>query len=694
MNVKVRKGATLLVTLGFLFSVLVAMGAPSGASSARAGNFDLSIAYKNAENSSVTEGAVGVLVKIEVTVGIAAGGTDVNQLIVTLFINDQQYGTPEGPFPLSSPNTKTVTWEWTPDTYGDFHIKVTAINDDDQQTLTDKEDTFTVRGSDLKLGEVTVSPGEAVIGIDEVTITAKVSNSGNADGIANVTFKLDGTLFVGNNETTIPASGHKDVILVTTFEGLQIEDGEHYITAVLNGQTNNSPPFSLANPRPDIQLKQEPTAEPQEVTITKGAEVNVTITAVLTNAGNVPAVDFQVSFYVDDTLAPAATVTITEAVEPEGTKSVEWNWLVTDATPLGNHTIYVGVGSQTDWPYWASVNITVRGEAHLFIQNLTVFPEAEFEGSTVTITATVANDGTADAVDVPVTLIVGTETVETKNVTVLKGATENVVFTWALPEVEADTELNVKVAVAGFERSANLTVKNRTPVINITDFVVPAELRIGDEVEFRATIKNEGSGDAIELLVEFFDGTTKLTNTTINLTAGSTKDVVVIVNITGIGDVNHTFYVKALGAEKNVTVLVGHKLAPANIIITGFTVKPKKKEGQPKDSTQSYTLTITLKNTGELPGTVVLNVTEGKKLLTPIPITLHIEGGKELTQNITWKVTGEGKHTAVATISGDAAGSPNTKSVSCELHYTPGFEALLLVAAIVVAAAMIRRRKK
>ncbi len=703
-----RRGVSLLMALGFLTCALAAMGPPVGAAGRNQPIFDVQAVFYQADQvtSSYNYNLGGPLT---INLTITNAGANAPNGNVTLSYRDDSFGTTDlmswGPMELSNTTPTELSYIWdspqmSPDMGNNFTVRVSDGTVSVNRSFPIAIEIGSPNITEVTLATTNANPSTLVLGVDEMTINTTIEVQGNQD-MTNGRLVLwldDHEEVIDQMDLPTLALGEERTFSITTnLSEIAVAYGEHFITASVSAgyieDKEASGNFTVVEPVEDVQIL-ELAASPDNLTIHTGESQNVTVTAKLVNNGTAGAVDFPVHFYVDDTMTPADTVPINETLAPAATLEVPWNWMVTDATPLGNHSIYVGVGSQSDWPYWAVVNVTVLGEAHLVIENVTVSPEVELEGSDVLVTVKVRNDGTDNAMDAPVALSVDGEVVAEDNVTIVKGASEEVLLTWTLPEVDEDKDVAIVAKAGASEMSANVTIRNRAPLINITAFVLPEELRIGDEAVFKATIKNEGTGDAVNLLVEFYDGATNLNSTTVNLTAGSTRDVVVLVNITGAGDVNHTFYVRALGAETNVTMMVGHKLAPANIIISSLTVKPKKKEGQPKDSTQSYTLTIVLKNTGEMTGTVALNVTEGKKLLTPVPLFFQIEGGKEVTQNITWKVRGEGKHTAVATLFGNAAGSPSTKSVSCELHYTPGFEVALLVAAIVVAAVLVRRGKR
>ncbi len=328
------------------------------------------------------------------------------------------------------------------------------------------------------------------------------------------------------------------------------------------------------------------------------------------------------------------------------------------------------------------------------VDSLAVSPASAFEGANVTLTAKLNSTGTVDALNQTLEFWDGTTSLGTvTGISIPLGTAKDVSFTWTLPEVAADTNKTVTAKVGDKSNTVNLTIQNKFPVIEMVSFTVPDGMKVGDMVNFSASIKNSGTGDARGLVVEFYDNATKLGNTTaFDLAAGNTTTVTVKVTVSGAPDVDHRFFVKALGAEKNVSKPVAHVPAPAKVGITSFAVKPAKKDGQPKDSTQSFTLTITLKNSGELKSAnCTLTVKEGSKTVATESIAL--DGNGTVTKTYTWKVKGSGGHTATATLAGADAGTPATLSTKCTLEYTPGFEVLFLVAAIFVAAILARRRK-
>jgi PGF-CTERM protein len=341
-------------------------------------------------------------------------------------------------------------------------------------------------------------------------------------------------------------------------------------------------------------------------------------------------------------------------------------------------------------------NITLANPApKLAVDSLIVSAASALEGVTVTLTASINNSGTANAVDQTIEFLDGTTVLNATNVSVDMGQVKDVPYIWLLPDVTADTTKNITAKLGDSSAWVNVTIIAKVAKINITVFTAPDGMKIGDTVLFSATIKNEGNDNATGIVVEFYDNATKLNSSApFNLSAGSSTGVSLNVTLIGTADANHLFFVKAAGAQKNVTKSVAHKPVPASVKITSFTVKPAKRDKQPQDSTQSYTLTVVMQNTGEIKSTdCTLTIKEGSKVISPTPESISIDGNNNLTKTYTWKVKGSGSHTATATLSGTEAGSTAPITTKCTLEYTPGFEVLFLVAAILVAALLVRRRK-
>jgi PGF-CTERM protein len=166
------------------------------------------------------------------------------------------------------------------------------------------------------------------------------------------------------------------------------------------------------------------------------------------------------------------------------------------------------------------------------------------------------------------------------------------------------------------------------------------------------------------------------------------------ISIMDSGDMNQTFTATATAAgvdyTNSTTVYVLHQIY-ASIGIQAFKVSPGTKDNQPKDSSQSYTATITLKNSGEKAGKVQLMLLDNLKIVANQSASVDAGASKDV--KVTFSIKGSGTHTIRAVVTGDIDYANMTKTAKCTLNYQPGFEVVVLVAAVLVAAVLVRRRK-
>jgi hypothetical protein len=601
MNQKSKLG-TLLVTLGFILSVL-AVFAPAGAAGGRAENFVVTVTFTNADGShdNSSNWKDTDMINITANVTIAGAMENVTDLMLELTINGNLEGAPLSLGGLNATEFKEYTWQSNPPGYGDYTVMVTAVNGTDNANQTVKTLYYRSLDSDISITGVTATPAAALVGVDEVTMTAALANAGNEMGKANVTFAI-GVITIGFVEQDVPAGGTADVVLKTKFEGLSPPDGKYSVKASMK----------------DLQSSEATSAE------------NITL--------NNPMTDVKV-------------------------------------------------------------------------ESLAVTPTSGIEGTMVNFTVSLSNSGTINATNV---IIMFQKTMgmfqpvmlgNLSGLTVLKGAT-GVNFTWAytLPNITPAQETQTIRAgyfdgqVLANYKSTDVTIVKKTPEITFVSFVIPAGIRQYDAVVMNVTIKNTGSADAVNMTMKLKEaGMTFCTTVPFNLAVGAQKTVPMEITIMSEGGVNQSFIATASAGGKDfsntTTVFVGIQIYPA-IGISALKITPAKKENQPKDSSQSYSAAVTLKNSGQKAGKVQLTLVDSvsKKIVANQSFSVGANASSDV--KVSFSVKGAGTHSIVAFITGDIESFGNsTKTAKCELQYQPGFEVVVLISAILVAVVIIRRRK-
>jgi hypothetical protein len=441
----------------------------------------------------------------------------------------------------------------------------------------------------------------------------------------------------------------------------------------------------------------------------------VNITANVSIAGGMENVtDLKLSLKVDGD--PEGTDQSLGALEAGNFTEYTWQW---QPSAPGDYEIEVMAVNGTDHANHTMVTkfykSLVPPKANLTITNLAVDKATAHVGDAVTFTVTVLNDGTADAEKITIdfselVIIVYMSIGELENVTVPKGQTVNVTWTYTLPDITANTE--TKTIRAGYGegfilttyKMVNVTVNKKLPKLEITSFSMPAGKRVWDAAEANITVKNNGTANATGVTVKIREGSWEYTNVTdpFNLSVGENKTVklgIFLDDEAGV-DNNHTYtavaIVGGIESKRDSTVFVAHQIYAA-IGIQSFKITPAKKDNQPKDSSQSFSAVVTLKNQGEKAGSVQLMLMEGTgasaKLLSNQTVSVESLATKEV--KVSFKVKGAGKHTITSAVSLPNPDTGNmTKQATCELQYSsPGFEVVVLIAAMMAGAVFVRRRK-
>jgi hypothetical protein len=323
-----------------------------------------------------------------------------------------------------------------------------------------------------------------------------------------------------------------------------------------------------------------------------------------------------------------------------------------------------------------------------------------------------SNDGYGDATDLPVQfteVVQGGAPVALGNVTVTvaKGAVDvPVAFNMTFRSITLDEQTVAFRVLAGAspgqsEKSVGVTIKKRFPSFELGGFEVPSGLRSGDNASFNVTVKNTGTANATSVTVTVYAQGILFplsvgSSTPFSLAVGEQKRIEVRGKVNADGKVN--FSAKAASGSRSSTIYKEATVGPApeaKVSIVKFEMSPKKKDGQPKDSFQTFTALLTLRNSGELPGTVSVTIMEGLLNIVVTGKNETVAANTTSTFKYAVKIKGAGVKAISVIIIGDIDLGGNITSVSkCELRYaSPGFEVVVLVAAMAAAVVVARRRK-
>ena len=337
----------------------------------------------------------------------------------------------------------------------------------------------------------------------------------------------------------------------------------------------------------------------------------------------------------DNGVYDAATHTVTWVIDIAADSSFDLT--VTAANEYGVLTNIVSVGDKS-----ASVDVNVPE----IIPDKTADIENPNFGDNVTYTVTVTNGGNADAKAVVVHDVLG------KGLKFVS-ATGNYTFdestntiTWIVDVAAGKTEtFNVVATVINYGNVTNsLVVGNKTFSKNVTvpeitpDKTVDNENpNFGDTVTYTVTVKNEGDGNAADVVIvdtlgkglEYISSTGNYDNKTntiawkVNLASGETKTFTVVAKIVGYTDVTNE-------------VTVGNKTAIVNVDIPEIIPTKDVNNTTPNfGDTVEYTVTVNNNaNTAAKQVVIVDTLGKGLKFIN----ASHNGKYDEVTRTITWIV--------------------------------------------------------
>ena len=338
----------------------------------------------------------------------------------------------------------------------------------------------------------------------------------------------------------------------------------------------------------------------------------------------------------DNGVYDAATHTVTWVIDIAADSSFDLT-VTAAANEYGVLTNIVSVGDKS-----ASVDVNVPE----IIPDKTADIENPNFGDNVTYTVTVTNGGNADAKAVVVHDVLG------KGLKFVS-ATGNYTFdeatntiTWIVDVAAGKTEtFNVVATVINYGNVTNsLVVGNKTFSKNVTvpeitpDKTVDNENpNFGDTVTYTVTVKNEGDGNAADVVIvdtlgkglEYISFTGNYDNKTntitwkVNLASGETKTFTVVAKIVGYTDVTNE-------------VTVGNKTAIVNVDIPEIIPTKDVNNTTPNfGDTVEYTVTVNNNaNTAAKQVVIVDTLGKGLKFIN----ASHNGKYDEVTRTITWIV--------------------------------------------------------
>ncbi len=530
---------------------------------------------------------------------------------------------------------KTVSVSFgTPQIYAD--LVVTALNAD--ASTYDAGDTITISATVMNQGLRSAGGFYVALTSPDLSTQTKYISSLAVNASANVTFTYTAPQFSADRTISVVATADSTGAVPESNEG------------------NNSRGASfVVRGLPDLIVSSLSSDETQYT-----AGNTISITATIKNQGYNTAAGFYVSLsspdlstqtkYISSLAAGASTnITFTYAAPSlTATKAIT----VTATADSTGVVIESNEGNNT-----RSATFTVLALPDLIVSSLSSDKTEYIASDTISITATIRNQGYNSASGFYVALTSLDLSTQTKYVSSLAaGASTNVIFSYTAPSLTASKAITVtatadSTGIIAETNESNNTRSTTFTVLALPDLVVPAltcdkpVYETGDTVTISATAKNTGPTTAVA--------------TTVRLT------------VPGIGTYAKSISALAAGASQTVQFMftAPTALTPQSITITAY-VDPDNTVQESNESNNTRTAIVAVNAlrpdivvtdstvTDWYAGMqVTVSATVRSQTAQPVPtvaIRLSI-GGASYTENI--PIAGNGSNLAVFRITVPAAGN-------------------------------------
>ena len=345
--------------------------------------------------------------------------------------------------------TEAVTFSHQFDEPGEYAIAVSGESGD---TLEVKAATAEFEVDDVELSADEIFEGETV------EVTAEIANDGEAEGSYTAELQIDGEM-EDTADVTVDGGSAETVSFSQQFD----EAGEYEIA--VSGQSAGQLTVK-PEPEPDLSVTR---ATLSESTITEGE--SGTVNATVENDGDAPG-SLELELFVNETVEDDASV----SVDPGDEEIVTFDFLPEEA---GEYAITVNDEH--------AGTLSVETPANLTVTNASLETHVVVEGESVTVSATVENDGDREG-DLRTELVVDGEVENSTTVSLGGHETETITFTYTPGDADEDEhEIAVNDASAGF-----LDVLEPADISVVTASLDAESIEEGESVQVTADIENVG----------------------------------------------------------------------------------------------------------------------------------------------------------------------------------------------------------
>jgi dipeptidyl aminopeptidase/acylaminoacyl peptidase len=251
------------------------------------------------------------------------------------------------------------------------------------------------------------------------------------------------------------------------------------------------------------------TADNKNITINDNIDLIVT----LTNNGTANGLNNKLDFYDGTTYLATKYMDVIHG----GVNITSYLWQTTDITRLGPHHLRVIFRTEEK-----NITVVVRGKPNIFIKNLNVEKSNIIVGEQANITVILANNGTADGLYIIVNLYDGNNSLITRSINISYNGTITIIYPWTTNNFTYIGTHKFRAVVEINEKNATISV-NGKPNVYLMDMIVDRiNITKGKNVIITTFIRNNGTADAINVNLNYYQDNTLMTTKRVNITKGQT----------------------------------------------------------------------------------------------------------------------------------------------------------------------------
>jgi PGF-pre-PGF domain-containing protein/PGF-CTERM protein len=432
---------------------------------------------------------------LDITVTVENTGVQTGTQTVTFATNGTQRDTTS--VTLDGGQSKTVTLSWATGAGDAGSYTATVESENDTDTAAVRVDATPTPALEVTLDSTTAPVTEG----DTLEMTGTVENVGTAESDQDLILWVDGTNVDDDSMGLDPGESDTTTLDWDTASG---DAGTHNITLSIKNDTESTDvtvqPAGGASPA-NFSMTVDGTTSP----VTEGDTLDVTAT--VDNVGGETGTQ-TVALGTSGTVRDTTTVTLQAGNSV--TKTLSWQTSVGDA---GSYTTTVESENDT-----ATAGATVQAasspsQTANFTVDLDSTNSPVTEGGTLTVDATVTNDGSA-AGSQTVDLTVGGTVRDSTTVSLGAGGSTGVSLSWATAAGDAGS-YTATVASKNDTDTASVSVDTTGTAPSATFTTDPATTYVGESVSLNASNSTDSDGSIVEYAWDYDgDGVYDETRTT------------------------------------------------------------------------------------------------------------------------------------------------------------------------------------